>query len=232
MVDCSKCGKNNSDDAVFCTNCGVSLRSDVGATIEQQAQRFAQNMEQAGKKIGDQVSKATKQFHEGTQKEARHFEERLDRMGKRGATWYERNFGPVGPLLESFIFLIVFRLIIMVMELPNDDAPEVQTVAAILLVYILPFFALSLLSNYTQYLSKKFFQIKVFSPLLYAIFFVLFCWIISRILYDASTHFSIPDIRIAAVSLENSLPSIFVFVLLIGYVILMLNLPKNHGKKP
>jgi hypothetical protein len=232
MVDCSKCGKNNSDDAVFCTNCGVSLRSDVGATIEQQAQRFAQNMEQAGKKIGDQVSKAAKQFHEGTQKEARHFEERLDRMGKRGATWYERNFGPVGPLLESSIFLIVFRLIIMVMELPNDDAPEVQTVAAILLVYILPFFALSLLSNYTQYLSKKFFQIKVFSPLLYAIFFVLFCWIISRILYDASTHFSIPDIRIAAVSLENSLPSIFVFVLLIGYVILMLNLPKDHGKKP
>jgi gas vesicle protein len=232
MVDCSKCGKNNNDDAVFCTNCGISLRSDVGATIEQQAQRFAQNMEQAGKKIGDQVSKAAKQFHEGTQKEARHFEERLDRMGKRAETWYERSFGPVGPLLESFIFLIVFRLIIMVMELPNDDAPEVQTVAAILLVYILPFFALSLLSNYTQYLSKKFFQIKVFSPLLYAIFFVLFCWIISRILYDASTHFSIPDIRIAAVSLENSLPSIFVFVLLIGYVILMLNLPKDHGKKP
>ncbi|HIH00057.1 MAG TPA: zinc ribbon domain-containing protein [Thermoplasmata archaeon] len=232
MVDCSKCGKNNNDDAVFCTNCGISLRSDVGATIEQQAQRFAQNMEQAGKKIGDQVSKAAKQFHEGTQKEARHFEERLDRMGKRAETWYERSFGPVGPLLESFIFLIVFRLIIMVMELPNDDAPEVQTVAAILLVYILPFFALSLLSNYTQYLSKKFFQIKVFSPLLYAIFFVLFCWIISRILYDASNHFSIPDIRIAAVSLENSLPSIFVFVLLIGYVILMLNLPKDHGKKP
>jgi uncharacterized membrane protein len=178
------------------------------------------------------MAQAAKQFHESTQKEARHFEQRMDRMSKRAENWYERRFGPFGPLLESFIFLIVFRLVIMVMELPNEETPEVHTVAAILLVYILPLFALSLLSNYTQYLSKKFFQIKVFSPLLYAIFFVLFCWIISKMLYDASTHFTIPDLRTAAVSLENSLPTIFVFVLLIGYVILVMSLPRDQSKKP
>ena len=232
MADCPKCGKNNVDDAAFCTKCGVSLRSDAESTIEQHAQRFAKNMEQMGKKVGDQMAQAAKQFHESTQKEARHFEQRMDRIGKRAENWYERRFGPFGPLLESFIFLIVFRLVIMVMELPNEETPEVHTVAAILLVYILPLFALSLLSNYTQYLSKKFFQIKVFSPLFYAIFFVLFCWIISKMLFDASTHFTIPDLRTAALSLENSLPTIFVFVLLIGYVILVVNVPRDQGKKP
>ncbi len=232
MVNCPKCGNDTSDDAAFCTNCGVSLHSDAGSTIEQHAQRFAQNMEQMGKKVGDQMAQAAKQFHESTQKETRHLEQRMDRIGKRAENWYERRFGPFGPLLESFIFLIVFRLVIMVMELPNEETPEVRTVAAILLVYILPLFALSLLSNYTQYLSKKFFQIKVFSPLFYAIFFVLFCWVISKMLYDASTHFTIPDLRTAAVSLENSLPTIFVFVLLIGYVILVVNLPRDQGKKP
>ena len=232
MVKCPKCGNDNGDDAAFCTNCGVSLRSDAGSTIEQHAQRFAQNMEQMGKKVGDQMAQAAKQFHESTQKEARHFEQRMDRMSKRAENWYERRFGPFGPLLESFIFLIVFRLVIMVMDLPNEETPDVHTVAAILLVYILPLFALSLVSNYTQYLSKKFFQIKVFSPLFYAIFFVLFCWIISKMLYDASTHFTIPDLRTAALSLENSLPTIFVFVLLIGYVILVVNLPRDQGKKP
>ncbi|HUT00206.1 MAG TPA: hypothetical protein VMY59_07815, partial [Candidatus Thermoplasmatota archaeon] len=139
---------------------------------------------------------------------------------------------PFGPLLESFIFLIVFRLVIIAMEHISFETSDIQTLASILLVYLLPFFALSLLSNYTQYLSRKFFQIKVFSPLLYAIFFVLFCWIISQILYDANTRFSNPDILTAAQSLENSLPTIFIGVLLIGYIILVLNLPKDQKKKP
>jgi zinc-ribbon domain len=231
MVNCSKCGKENSDDASFCTNCGVSLHSDVGATIEQHAQRFAQNMEVAGKKIGDQMAQAAKQFHETTQKEAQHFEQRMDRLGKRTENWSERVLGPFGPLVESFIFLIIFRMIILVMEYANTETPEVQQIAAILLVYILPLFALSLLSNYTQYLSRKFFQVKIFSPLFYAIFFVLFCWILSRMLFDASTEFTISELQTASISLENSLPTIFVFVLLIGYVILVLNLPKDQGKK-
>ena len=228
MVNCPKCGKNNDDDAAFCTNCGVPLHSDVGSTIERHVKHFAQDMEQTGKKVGDQMAQAAKKVHKTTQKEARHFEQRMDQMGKRVENWYERSFGPFGPLLESFIFLIVFRLIIMVMELPNEETPEIHTVAAILLVYLLPLFALSILSNYTQYLSKKFLQIKVFSPLLYAIFFVLLCWIISRILYDASALFTIPDLQTAALSLENSLPTIFIFVLLIGYVILILSLPRDQ----
>jgi hypothetical protein len=233
MVNCPKCETKNDDDATFCTHCGVSLRSDVGSTIEQHAKQFAQNMEQVGKKVGDNIAQAAKKVHERTQKEAGQFEQRMDRMSRHAESWYDRTFGVFGPLLESFIFLIVFRLIIMAMELPNEQTPEINTMAAILLVYILPLFALSLLSNYTQYLSKKFFQIKVFSPLFYAIFFVLLCWIISRILYDGSTQFpTFPDLQTAAVSLENSLPTIFVFVLLIGYVILMLNLPKDQKKKP
>jgi hypothetical protein len=230
MTYCPKCRTKNDNDAAFCTSCGLSLKSDVGSTIEKHAKQFSQNMERMGKKVGDNIAQAAKKVHETTQKEARQFEQRVDRVGHNAESWYNRTFGPVGPLLESFIFLIVFRLIIIVMELPNEKTPEVNTVAAILLVYILPLFALSLLSNYTQYLSRKFFKFKVFSPLLYAIFFVLFCWIISKMLYDASTHFTVPDIRTAALSLENSLPTVFVFVLLIGYVILMLNLPKDEKK--
>jgi len=231
-MNCPKCGKKNGDDAAFCTKCGVSLRSDVGSTIEQHAKQFAQNMEQAGKKIGDQMAQTAKQYHDSTQKEAKNFEQRMNRMSKHAESWYESSFGPFGPLLESFIFLIVFRLVIMVVEYTSAETSEIQTVAAILLMYLLPFFALSLLSNYTQYLSKKFFQIKVFSPLFYAIFFVLFCWIISKMLYEASNRFTLSNLQTAAVSLENSLPTIFVFVLLIGYVILVMNLPRDQGKKP
>lgn len=232
MVICSKCGTKNDDDASFCTHCGVSLCSDAGSTIEQHAKQFAQNMEQVGKKIGDQMTQTAKKIHETTQMEARQFEQRMDRMSHHAESWYNKTFGVFGPLLESFIFLIVFRIIIMVMDLPNQQIPDINTFAAILLVYIVPFFALSLLSNYTNYFSKKYFQFKMFSPLLYAIFFVLFCWIISRILYDVNDQFTIPDLQTAALSLENSLPTIFIFVLLLGYVILILSLPKDQKKKP
>lgn len=232
MASCPKCGKNNADDAAFCTSCGIPIRSDVSATIERHAKQFAQTMEQAGKKVGDQITQAAKTIHTTTQREAQQVERRMNAMSRRTESWYDRSFGPIGPLLESLIFLIVFRLIILVMELTNEASSEIQTVAAILLVYLLPFFVLSLLSNYTQYLSRRYFPVKVFSPLLYAVFFVLFCWVISRILFDVSMRFSIQDVQTAATSLENSLPTIFIFVLLLGYLILMVNLPRDHGKKP
>ncbi|MBN1860343.1 MAG: zinc-ribbon domain-containing protein [Candidatus Thermoplasmatota archaeon] len=231
MVNCPKCGKTSPDDAAFCTSCGTSLRSDVGASLEQQAKQFAQNMEQTGKKIGEHMAQAAKQIHEKTQKEAERFEWRMDRFSRRAENWSAKAFGPFGPLVESFIFLIVFRLIIMAMEHTSEELSEVHLIAALLLGYILPFFVLSLLSNYTQYLSRKIFSIKIFSPLFYAVYFVIFCWFISRILYDASTQFLNADILTAAQSLENSLPTIFIVFLLIGYIVLVLNLPKDQGKK-
>jgi len=231
MVRCPKCGTLNDDDALFCTKCGASLKSDAASPLEQHAKSFAQDMEQRGKNLGDSVTHVAKRIQANSQDIGKRVEQRIDHAGKSMENWYHRTFGIFGPLLESFIFLIVFRIIIMVMDLPNQQTPEIHTIAAILLVYILPFFALSLLSNYTNYFSKKYFQFKIFSPLLYAIFFVLFCWIISRILYDASAHFTIPDLQTAALSLENSLPTIFIFVLLLGYVILILSLPRDQKKK-
>jgi hypothetical protein len=72
----------------------------------------------------------------------------------------------------------------------------------------------------------------VFSPLFYAITLILFLWIITKILYDVSVRFAISDVRTAAVSLENSLPTIFIFALLIGYVILFLSMPRDQEKTP
>ena len=230
MISCPKCGTLNDDDAIFCTKCGTALKSDAASPLEQHVKSFALDMQQMGKNLGESVMHAAKRIQADSQDIGKRFEQRVDHAGKSMESWYNRTFGIFGPLLESFIFLIVFRVLIMVMELPNEQTPEIYTLAAIILVYILPLFALTLLSNYTKYFSKKYFQFKIFSPLLYAIFFVLLCWMISKILYDASAHFSIPDLQTAALSLENSLPTIFIFVLLIGYVILILSLPRDQKK--
>ena len=231
MQNCPKCKTKNDDNATYCTHCGVLLRSDEESTIEQHVKSFSQNIEEMGEKTRDQMSQIAKKVHDTTKEETRQFQKRIEWMSYRTGNWYNQTFGVVGPLLESFIFLIVFRVVIMMMELLNKDTPEIVIVAGILFVYILPLFVLSLLTNYTGYFSKKSFKFKVFSPLFYAIFFVLFCWIISRILYDTSIHFTLLTLRTVALSLQNSLPTIFVFVLLIGYVLLILNLPKEQKNK-
>lgn len=232
MTNCPKCGAKNDDDAAFCTNCGISLHSDVASTIERHAKQFAKDMEQMGKKAGDHMVQTAKQIHDNTQERTRHFEHRIDRVSRHTENWYDHTFGILGPLLASFIFLIVFRLAIMVLEIPSVQTPETTKIAAIFLVYILPLFTVTLLSNYTKYFARKSYRFRVFSPLFYAITFILFLWIITKILYDVSVRFAISDLGTTAVSLENSLPTIFVFVLLIGYVILFMSMPRDQERTP
>jgi len=232
MVDCLKCGKNNVEDASFCTKCGTSLKSDAASTIERHAKMFAQDMEQMGKNLGESMKHTAKRIQGDSRDIGKRFEQRVDHTNKYMENRYDRTFGILGPLLASFIFLIIFRVAIMVLEIPSMQTLETNKIAAILLVYILPLFLVTLLSNYTKYFARKSYKFRVFSPLFYAITLILLLWIIAKILTDASVRFALSDLRTAAVSLENSLPTIFIFVLLIGYVILFISMPRNHERTP
>lgn len=232
MVDCPKCGKNNSDDATFCTKCGTSLKSDAASTIERHAKMFAQDMEQMGKNLGESLTNAAKRVQGSSSDIGKHIEQRVDRTSKHIESWYDRTFGILGPLLASFIFLIILRLVIEIAKISGDEVPEMSTITAVILMYLLPLFGTTLLSNYTSYFARKSYKFRIFSPLLHSIAFVLFLWIIAQILYTLRDRLHIADLRTAAVSIENSLPTVFVFVLLIGYVILAITMSHEQGKKP
>ena len=230
MFSCPKCGTLNDDDAIFCTKCGASLKPNTTSPLEQHTKSFAQDMERLGKNLGESLTHAAKRIQTDTQDIGKHIEQRVDYASKSMENWYDHTFGIFGPLLASFIFLIIFRLIIMVLEIQSVQTLETNKVAAILLAYILPLFAVTLLWNYIDYFAKKSYKFRVFSPLCYAATLILLLWIVAKILYDVSVSFAIPDIRTAAVSLETSLPTIFIFALLIGYVILYLTMPKDHDR--
>jgi len=232
MVNCPKCGASNVDDAMFCTNCGSSLKTDAASGIEHHAKRFAADMEQMGKNLGESMTQAAHRIQKDSQDVGKRIEDRVDHASKSMEHWYYRTFGVFGPILASFIFLIVFRLAIAILEIPSVQTPDTLKVAAILVAYVLPLFAVTLLSNYTTYFARKSFKFRVFSPLFHAIAFILFLWILVKILYDVSTRFVLADVRTAAASLESSLPTIFVFVLLIGYVFLYFSMPRDKEKAP
>lgn len=228
MVVCSKCQTKNDPDAMFCKKCGTSLQGErFRSTIETHAKEFAQNMERLGKKTGKTMAKTAQQIQENTKDMGRQVEQRTNRFTKRTENWYDRTFGILGPLISSFVFLIVIRFVIEALRVSGSQVTETAVIAAVLLLYLLPLFGISLLSNYTSYFSHKYEKFQVFAPLIQAVALTLALWIVVKILYDLRSRLSISDLGTAALTLENGLPTIFVFIVLIGYMILAFNMPQK-----
>jgi len=221
MFSCPKCGTLNDDDAMFCTKCGISLKPDAASTLHQHTTRFAQDLEQMGKNLGESMTHAAKRI-----------EQRIDYGGNYLENWYNRRFGVLGPLLASFIFLIILRLVIEIGRVSGDEVPEMSTITSVILPYLLPLFGITLLSNYTSYFSRKSFKFRIFSPLLHSIALVIFLWIVAKILDTLRYRLENPALGTAAVNIENLLPTVFVFALLIGYMILAISIPRKQEKKP
>jgi hypothetical protein len=232
MTYCPKCSTKNDDDAVFCTNCGISLKSDMTLTIERHTKKFAKGMEQMGKRAGENMAQTAKHIHEDIQDMGKRMGHRVDRASRHSENWYDSRFGVIGPLISSFIFLIVLRLVIEILQIPSSATPESKAVASVFIFYILPLFAITLISNYIKYFAKKSYQFRIFSPLFHSIALVLFLWVVVKILNGIGSRLRITDIGTATTSLENSLPTIFIFVLLIGYVVLAVTMPRELQRKP
>jgi len=232
MANCPKCGKNNVDDAAFCINCGTSLKSHAASTIERHAMQFAQDMEQMGKNLGESMTHAAKRIQGDSRDMGKRFEQRVDQVGKNVENWYDRTFGILGPLLASFIFLIILRLAIEIARISGDEVPEMSTITAVILIYLLPLFGMTLISNYTSYFARKSYKFRIFSPLFHSMALVIILWIVSQIFYTLRDRLQIADLGTAAMNIENILPTVFVFVLLIGYVVLAMNMPREQEKKP
>lgn len=156
---------------------------------------------------------------------------RFDQAGKSLENWYDRSFGILGPLLASLLFLIIVRLVIELVRSSGTEILEMDEITSVLLLYLLPLFCVTLLSNYTSYFARRSEKFKVFSPLFHAIAFILVLWIVAQILHSLHDRLAVQGLATAATSLQNALPGIFVFVLLLGYVFLALNMSKEQKKK-
>jgi len=232
MPNCPKCGTQNDDDSMFCTKCGTSLKSDATTPLERHAKMFAQDMEQMGKNLGESVTHTAKRIHGNTRDMGKRFEQRVDQVGKNVENWYDRTFGVLGPLLASFIFLIILRLVIEIAKISGDEVPEMSTITAVILIYLLPLFGTALLSNYTSYFARKSYKFRIFSPLFHSMALVIMLWIVAQILHSLRDRLQIADLGTAAINIENILPTVFVFVLLIGYVVIAMTMSREQERKP
>ena len=233
MQNCKRCGTENEDAALYCKHCGVSLKSgSAPASFDQRVKEFAQDMDRFGKRVGDHVTRAMQHAQERSQGAGKRFEQRTTSVNMYAERWYDRTFGILGPLVSSFIFLIVIRIIIQVLQLQQDTVEVFRILGSSLYTYLLILFGVTLLSNYTQFFSRKSFSFRVFSPLLIAVVPVVWLWVAMQILHTLSDPLKMPDLKVAASSIEQILPVVFIFVLLIGYVVLGVTMSQEQYKKP
>lgn len=233
MVYCKKCGKKNKDDAKFCTKCGAPIKvQKEDKKHEKKVEGIAEDVKEIGEKVGKKIEQTAQAFGKEAGELGKRIEKRFDSAGKGFEGWYDRNFGVFGPLVSSFLGLIILRIIIMVMDFAADGVPILTEVSRFLYTYLLLFFVLILLSSYGSYFSRRYKkQFRWFSPVFSAIGFVIFLWLAAKFLIILNGSLDIPVLETIASFIETYLIMIFVFVLFVGYIVLMFMVSIERNSK-
>ena len=216
MVYCSKCGKKNDDDAEFCSKCGFKLNTHeeketfenrvkkIGNVIEEKAEKFGKDMEKAGKRLETRIEHSAEGFN----------------------TWYDKKFNIIGPLIWSFLGLIILRFIIWLFDVSRVEYVVLGDISDFLFLYILIFFTLMLLNSYNSYFNRRYKkQYRWILPAISTISFTVTIWLISKILVIIDNNLNIPVLTTIANFIDTYIILIFVAVLLISYGFLMVILP-------
>ena len=234
MIYCTKCGKKNDDDAQYCSKCGNSPTNTIikDASFEKQVEDFAGGVERVGKKAEEKIEKTAEKLGKETQDIGKRLEQATNRAGSYLDNWWDRSFGIFGPLISSFIVLIVLRLIIEGLRIGAEDTAVLGEVSDLLLDYLLLIFVVILVSSYSSYFSRKYKQFQWISPIIIAIVIFVVSLIIVKILSVVGT--SIGDLELANVETEwreKYMLMIFVIVLLVGYLIKVATVAWEKDKK-
>jgi ribosomal protein L40E len=225
---CSKCGTQNENDALFCTKCGFQLKPLEETTkFEKRMKEVTKEFEKASKKTGKKIEQTAKK----SSADAEEIGDQVEKTGKHVTNWYDHTFGIFGPLISSFIGLIVLRLIIEAMWIQTNTIDVTGKVGTVLYSYLPLIFAMMLLSSYNSYIIKKYKSFRWASPPIVAVVIVTIVWIVARILLAVETKVNVPDLASTVLILDKYLPMIFTFVILIGYLILMVEVSREKEQK-
>jgi len=218
MVYCSKCGKKNKDNIKFCIHCGTSLKADKKQKTPEKDDDIHKDIKEMGEKLEKKIEDAAENFGKKADDFGKNIGKRFDKAGKDFGSWYDRSFGIFGPLVTSFLGLIILRFIIGVMSFLREDIITLGEIGDILYSYLLWFFGLMLLSSYNTYFYKKYKKkYRWISPIFSTIGFIVSIWICAKILVILGNNFSIDFLLTIADFINSYLVIIFVLALFVGY---------------
>lgn len=221
MVYCSKCGAKNDDNAEFCSKCGKKMFTyNKKDKFEKQAKKTEKLIEEKAEQFGEAIEKAGKRF-----------ELKMENAFKDFQKWYDNKFKIIGPLIWSFLGLIILRFIILLFK-NADDIDVLMEIGDFLYSYLLILFGLMLLNTFNSYFNRVYKkQYRLVSPAVSVISFVISLWIISKIFIILDTNLDIAILTTIANFINNYIILIFVIVLLLSYIFVLFILPFEKDNK-
>jgi len=216
MAYCSKCGKKNDNDAEFCSKCGDRLdKKEKEDTFKKQIKKTTDVIEEKAEKFGKSIEKAGKRL-----------ETKIEYSFEEFQKWYDYKFKILGPLIWSFLGLIILRFIILIFDISRDDYIVLGEISDFLFSYLLIFFGLMFINTYNTYFNRRYKkQYRWISPIVSTISFTISLWIIVKIFIILDTHLDIPILTTIANFIDTYIILIFVAVLFLSYGFVMVILP-------
>lgn len=206
MNTCPECNKENPKDADFCNKCGSSLEKNKSKyKIEKNIEHFGEEIENIGEKI--------------------------EKKGKNIETWYHKKFGFFGPILSSLIAFIVLLIVIRLLAYFGTNKPWMMSIITFLESFLLLFLLVFFLSGFSNYFTKKYRSFRFISPVVGAVVFLIWFWIVINILRIISSNLDVTILGTIADIFELLLIPIAALVLLFGYLGIYLSTTKHRVKE-
>ena len=142
MAYCTNCGTNNEDYAKYCKKCGKSLTSIMrkDTSFEKHNEDSIDNVEKKDNGTGEKLEKTIEKFSKEAQdlgkrleEAGKRFEKSTDRTSKYLDNWWNGSFGIFGPLVSSFIVLIILRIIVEFLRIGAEDVAVLGELSDLLL---------------------------------------------------------------------------------------------------
>jgi len=214
-LKCPECKTENIQGSRYCKKCGKKLinSEDISVQIEKK------------------IEKVAKEFGEAADRLGRKLEHGVNKSGNSFNQWNDKVFGIFGPLVWSFLALIIIRIFIFGMEAIEDDFVVAGVIGSVLYGYLLIIFTSILIGTYNTYLLRKYKKhYQLISPCISSICFIIGLWILSKIFsaIDAEIDFSI--LKLLASFIETYLILIFIAAILISYGAMLLSSPFNKKR--
>ena len=159
--------------------------------------------------------------------------------GKRGSEferrWYS-SLGLLAPIVGGLIATIVFLIFILVVgavAIGSEHRDFWEQLRDFLESYFLLFVGLFFLSSFTNYLNhvhRK--SARWFTPIMAALGFVGWFWILAQVLYIGARTFTRPGLVDLGDYIILGLPVIFLIVLGVGYLVVLFQYMVEKSVEP
>jgi hypothetical protein len=182
-----------------------------------------------GEKFGERMAKRGEDFGEEMADLGERFGRRMQRRGREwgrhGRNWWYMHFGFAGPLIASVVGIILLVVAIVILKIVNFvlGSSFITAIAGFLYANIYLFFGIFLFTNYNEYFSKHFRSAYwMITPVTAGISLVIAFWIIASMLTLINVVPHLAILTTIANFINANLLTIFVIVLVLGYVFVII----------